>query len=264
MVVRHGWVLLACLGLSCHSALPMAPVATEPAGQAWEQGQEAMRAGQIEEAIRCYERSLQLDPTFTRTHLSLAAARLEHGELAAACPHLAEYVAAHPEQLGARAHYAELLLKLRRLPEARCQFERLVADTQNRPRPSVSQLIHSHGRLMEIAEAEHDVYAEHLNRGIGLYLLACEREAVAAETTELPAEGIFCKAAGELTLARLERPEEARPAWYLYEVWRHLGQRQPAARWLREADREAPFTYLTPAEQRSLAWARQRADGARP
>ena len=75
---------------------------------------------------------------------------------------------------------------------------------------------------------------------------------------ELPVEGLLCKAAGELTLARLERPDEARPCWYLYEVWSHLAQRQSALRWLREADAAAPFSYLTPNEQRRLSLAHQR------
>jgi hypothetical protein len=53
-------------------------------------------------------------------------------------------------------------------------------------------------------------------------------------------------------LARLQAPDQARPCWYLYEVWSRLAQRQPALRHLREADMAAPFSYLTPAEKRNL------------
>ena len=67
----------------------------------------------------------------------------------------------------------------------------------------------------------------------------------------------------ELALARLVRPDEARPCWYLYEVWSSLAQRQPAQRWLREADNWAPFSFLTPTEYRELQLTRQREQKAR-
>ena len=105
---------------------------------------------------------------------------------------------------------------------------------------------------MEIAEKEDDDYAAHLHRGIGLYLLAGQRELLPDDDDGMSAESLLCKAAGELTLARRERPEEARPYWYLFAVWSHLAQRQPAARWLRAADSAAAFSYLTPAERRGL------------
>jgi tetratricopeptide (TPR) repeat protein len=259
MVLRHGWLLLSLLGLSCHSVFPVQP-ATEAvqAARLWEEGQAAMRRGQVDVAIRRYEDSLFTDPELVRNHLSLAAAYLERGDPEAACPHLGCYVAACPDHLAMRAHYAELLLRLRQLPTARAEYEHFVAQMQDQGKPAYAQLIHCHSRLMEIAEATDDVYGEHLHRGIGLYLLACEREALTDLGDELPAEGMYCKAAGELSLARLERPTDARPCWYLHEVWAHLGQRQPAGRWLREADRDAPFSTLTPAEQRGLHMACQR------
>jgi hypothetical protein len=107
---------------------------------------------------------------------------------------------------------------------------------------------------MEIAEAEGDEYAEHLHRGIGLYLLARERAELPEieDEGEMSEEGLLCKAAGELTMARMARRDEARPCWYLYEVWSRLDQRQPALRHLRLADAAAPFSYLTPAERREL------------
>ena len=68
----------------------------------------------------------------------------------------------------------------------------------------------------------------------------------------LSTEALLCKAAAELGLARMKRPSEARPCWYLHEVWSRLAQQHPAARWLRAAEAAAPFSYLTPAEQRDL------------
>jgi hypothetical protein len=105
---------------------------------------------------------------------------------------------------------------------------------------------------MEIAESQGDAYAEHLHRGIGLLLLVGESAASPEVEKELPSEGLFCKAAGELTLALDERPDEARPSWYLHTVWTRLGQRVPAQRCLTDADAAAAFSYLTPVEQRAL------------
>ena len=89
-----------------------------------------MRAGRPEEAIDAYQRSLHKDPTFTRNHLSLAAAQLEKGDKEAARPHLAHYVEAHPEHLEVRARYVELLWRTERFEEARKELEVLVAEAQ--------------------------------------------------------------------------------------------------------------------------------------
>ena len=66
------------------------------------------------------------------------------------------------------------------------------------------------------------------------------------------AEELLCKAAAELTLARMYRPGEARPCWYLHGVWARLGQRQPAGRYYWAAEQLAGLSYLTPAEVREL------------
>jgi hypothetical protein len=112
---------------------------------------------------------------------------------------------------------------------------------------------------MEIAEGDEDEYAEHLHRGIGLYLLARQRARLPEAEGTLNPEALLCKAAGELTSARLRRPEEARPWWYLSAVWTELAQQQPASRCRRAAEAAAPLSYLTPAEQRDLHLACRRA-----
>lgn len=248
----------ACL---CVCALLLAPPVRaddpSPAREAWVLGQDAMKRGKPDEAIRYYEQSLAADPGQKRTHLSLAAAYVQQGDGAAAAKHLAEYLAAFPEHHVVRVHFAELLLRLHRPHEARAQFERFIADVQDDPELGPKHLIHCHSRLMEIAEDEGDEYAEHLHRGIGLYLLGCERAGLPEpDEGELSVESVLCKAAGELTMAHLARRDEARPCWYLYAVWSRLGQRQPALRHLREADATAPFSYLTPGEKRDLELAR--------
>jgi tetratricopeptide (TPR) repeat protein len=249
------WMIVA---LGCHAGtLLEVPEEAPPANQLWEEGQEAMREGQPQQAIARYERSLDSDPALTRNHLSLAAAYLEKGDPEAARPHLEKYVATHPENLPARGYLAELLLRLDQLPEARGEYERLAAALQEKGPAEDNQLIRCHRRLMEIAEALEDSYGQHLHRGIGLFLLAKARAVLPEPDGLLPTEGLLCKAAGELSLARLERPDEARPCWYLYEVWSQLPLRQPALRSLDSARLAAPFTYLTPAEQRGLQLACQ-------
>jgi hypothetical protein len=147
---------------------------------------------------------------------------------------------------------------LKRLCEARTELERAVADGQNLAEPPAHLLIHCQTRLMEIAEAAGDEYGIHLHRGIGVYLIACQRGRLEDATERSSTEALLCQAAGELALAHLERPEEARPCWYLYEVWTHLDQKMPALHNLAEADAAAPFSYLTPAEKNRLYLVRER------
>jgi predicted Zn-dependent protease len=244
--------LLACLSVSSFATEPGTPTALD----LWNKGQSAMRDGHPETAALYYQQSLALDPTLARNHLSLAAAYLEQGLDDKACPHLATYLAARPEHLSIRLHFADLLLRLQRLPEARVQFERYVADAQGQGGPAARQLLHCHSQLMEIAETLDDVYEEHLHRGIGLFLLARERAGVPdADDGTVSTEGLLCKAAGELTRARQKRPEEARPYWYLSQVWSRLAQRHPAQHCLRQAEDASLTSQLTPAERRDLSQA---------
>jgi tetratricopeptide (TPR) repeat protein len=223
-----------------------------PALQMWLRGQRAMAEGQAEQAIASFQESLRLDPTLARNHLSLAAAYLAQGSDAEAEPHLARYLDAQPDHLVVRINYSNLLLRLGRTHDARTQLERFIAEVQDHDTLAHQHLVASHSRIMEIAQGEEDRYGEHLHRGIGLYLLACRRAELAEDGGPLTVQELLCKAAAELTLARRERPDEARPNWYLHEVWDQLAQQQPALRCLRLAARAAPFTYLTPAEQRKL------------
>jgi tetratricopeptide (TPR) repeat protein len=211
-----------------------------------------MAEGQPEQAISSFQESLRQDPTLACNHLSLAAAYLAQGNDAEAEPHLARYLQAQPDHIVARLNYADLLLRLGRPRDARSHLERFIADVQDHETLARQHLVSSHSRIMEIARGEEDRYSEHLHRGIGLYLLACRRAELPEEGGPLTEESLLCKAAAELTLARLERPDEARPYWYLHEVWDKLAQQQPATRCLRQASRTAPFTYLTPAEHRKL------------
>ena len=253
MANRPLWICFAWACLGCQGLVPLGlPAEQDQAPDLWEKGQEAMRLGKPEYAVLYYQQSLAADPNLVRNHLSLAAAYLDQGNDLAACAHLGRYVRAHPDQLAIRIHLADLQLRMHRLADSRLEFERCVACAQDQPEPGYGPLIHCHARLMEIAEQSEDEYQEHLHRGIGLALLARERCQLPDPEGDLPTESLLCKSAAELTLAHLARPEEARPAWYLYEVWAMLDQRQTALRFLKEAAAAGPFSELTVAEKRRL------------
>jgi tetratricopeptide (TPR) repeat protein len=246
--------LIVCLAARAGLADDPAAAPT-PAERLWRQGQDALRNGRTDEAIQLFEQSLVLDPDLVSNHLSLAAAYLDKGDDERAGPHLARYLAARPEHCMVRAHYAELLLRRREVEAARRQYERFDADVQELEQLAKEELVHCHSRLMQIAEQEDDDFGVHLHRGIGLYALARQQELLGGDEQGLSTESLLCQAAAELTLAHRLRPGEARPCWYLFQVWSQLAQRQSAARWLRAADAAAPFSPLTPAERRKLALA---------
>jgi hypothetical protein len=233
--MRLHWLGMACLVcLTCQSLAivgpPQAPV--EPVPQ-----------------------STPADRSPKASHLTLAAAYLEKGDEPAACAHLGQFLRAHPEHRNARFYHAELLLKLGRPREAEGEFERAIAQTQAEPEPDLDHLVRCHTRMLEVGEALDDDYVVQLHRGIGLYLLARRRAALVDPAGELSTESLLCRSVRALTRARTLRPGEARPCWYLHAAWRQLAQQPPARRWLVEARRHAPFSYLSPAEQRDLSLA---------
>ena len=193
------------------------------------------------------------EPAVADDRLSLAADCLDQGDLAAAARHLEAHVVAHPDQVVFRAQLADLLLRLDRLPEAQAHFEAAVARAQDGPTVVRRDLVHYHTRLMEIARQRADEYAEHLHRGIGLYLVGTHLAERGGESGDV--ERLMCKAAAALADAQARRPDDARAPWYLYRVWSHLDQPRPADKALRQAAAAAPFSALTPAEARDLALA---------
>ncbi|HMP04462.1 MAG TPA: hypothetical protein PKC45_18380, partial [Gemmatales bacterium] len=147
---------------------------------------------------------------------------------------------------------AELLYRLKQGDKAKLHFELFIALGQEHGDLAFRYLIHSHSRLVALAEEDDNEYSEHLHRGIGLYLLGCRRTEETVGPGELTAEALFCRAASELQKARAERPDEARPCLYLYSAWQRLGQGSAAAAALRQADRHATLSFLTPCERRQL------------
>ena len=243
---------LTQLALALALALLAPAAGPTPAEKAFHLGQQALEGDRFDEAVGQFELCLRLDPAHAQAHLSLAAAHLALGEDRLAAPHLGDYLAARPDHFLVRMPYAELLARLERLAEAGHQLERFVEQAQEFPRIADDHLIACHTRLMEIGEKQGDEYTERLHRGIGLYLLAQKRLDLGGAGAARLAEELLCKAAAELTLARMYRPDEARPCWYLHGVWARLGQQQPAVKWLRAAQESAGLSYLTPAEGREL------------
>jgi tetratricopeptide (TPR) repeat protein len=230
--------------------------AQEPQARSlWEQGQAAMKRGDRPQAIDFYERCLKQDPSFVRAHLSIAAAYLELNDERQALPHLASYVRAVPDHLIMRVHYAEILFRLQLFQEARTQFEEFLVLGQDRSETTPTLLIEVHSKLMEIGELTEDEYTERLHRGIGLYLLAGERNRLGEPDATLSVEGLLCRAVTELKEAAEQRPQEARPLWYLYLTWTRLGERPQALRALHQAEQNAGFSRMTPFEEQEMQFA---------
>ncbi|NBO90717.1 MAG: hypothetical protein EBV06_00125 [Planctomycetia bacterium] len=211
-----------------------------------------MEADRFDEAIGQFRLSLRLSQDHVQSHLGLAACYLAMGREADAVDPLQAYLAARPDHFLIRWHLADVFLRVGRSREARGQLERFLIAAQMNPALGDDHVIRCHTRLMEIAEKQGDYYAEHLNRGIGLLLLAERKAELGDADARRGAEELLCKAAAELTLSELTRPSEARPAWYLYRVWTALAQRHPAQRWLCTARNRATPGTMTPAEMNAL------------
>jgi len=181
--------------------------------------------------------------------LGLAADCLASGNDIGAATHLGRHVRANPTHVVFRAQLADILTRLDRLTEAQSQFETAIAYAQDGPKAARERLVHFHTRVMEIARQREDTFAEHLHRGIGLCIVAT-RLGESGKSDDV--ERILIKAAGALKEAHERRPDDARPLWYLYQVWTKLDQPRPAEKCLQKAIAAAPLSELTPAELREL------------
>jgi tetratricopeptide (TPR) repeat protein len=245
--LRLAFLVLAVAGCRAVSPAPVPPA--DPVPVAPPQQVRAKAPVEVVPAAATAEPPADDRPA-TPDALSLAADCLDRGDEPAAARYLERHVGEHPDQVVFRAQLAELLARLDRLPEAQAHYEAAAASAQDGPPIVRKDLVRYHTRLMEIARQRDDAYAEHLHRGIGLYLVA-GRLGDSAEAGDV--ERLLCKAATALKEAQVLRPDDARPAWYLYRVWSKLDQPRPAEKALRKAVANAPFSRLTPAEARELA-----------
>lgn len=257
------WLIPASFWLCCLGCQSLAPPglrsSTDSARSAQspqalrEEGQKAMRDGDASRAIYLFVYSLSLEERWPHNRLlTSAATHLSRGENDAACADLGQFLETHPQHGNARFCLAELLLRLDQLPEARRQYEQLIDRCADTLPEDEHLLLHCHGRLTVLAEAINDPFPAHLHRGIGLYLLAISKMPPGADDPDVSNESLLCRAMTELLEAQELKPGEAQPCWYLYAVYQKLGQQHLARRWLRAAQRVAPFTHLSAAEQRDL------------
>lgn len=190
--------------------------------------------------------------------LGLAAVCIEKGDNNGAINQLRKHLQSHPEQIMIRAYLAELLLKVKKLPDAQHQFDRFIAEAQSAKGPAQKHVLHCHTRLMEIAQDRDDAYGEHLHRGIGMVLLARQLEAgIGSEEVE-PGfrERLLCKAVAELNKAKKLRSDEPRPHCYLAEVFTKLDQPRSADKALQSAKSLAALLPLPASEMKALYAAR--------
>jgi len=185
--------------------------------------------------------------------LSMAADGMAAGDDAAAAKHLARHVKAFPDQLVFRNQLAELEFKLGKYADAQTHFAKFDEAAAGSAR-LLGQRIHCHTRLMEIAQAREDGFAEKLHRAVGLHLIAGEVQSKHDDPAALSpdAEKLWCRAAAELKAAGELRPEDARCAWYQHVVWTKLDQPRPAEKALRTAAANAAFSPLPPGEEREM------------
>ncbi len=177
--------------------------------------------------------------------LRQAAQDLDAGDDHAALQRLVQYVRAFPEHLSMRAHLAELQIKLGLYDEARGQLEQYLADAPVHGEAAQHRL-HCHTRLVELAVARGDLYAECLHRGGGLLTLA---QQLARHDPDAPeVQRILFEAIAELNKAASARGDEPRPHLWLAQCWTQLGQTQPAREHRAKARRLALTGDLSDAE----------------
>jgi Tfp pilus assembly protein PilF len=236
---RTAWLLLlACTG--CQSLSTLSPVTPKLPAPTPVREPAPVAATRAEAA---------LDPDFLLGRATSLAAQGDHE---AAAEQLTQYITLRPEHLSARAQLGELLFRQGKHEEARLQLELFIALAQDHGEPAFRHLIHCHSRLVEIAEEQNNDYEEHLNRGIGLFLLAVRRAGEADPNGDCSANSLLCRAATELQAARQDQPDQARSHLYLYQTWKRLGQHSAAVRSLHTADHHALLSRLTPLERREL------------
>lgn len=223
MLRQFAWIIVSGVSAAtvCAADLPRLPMAATP---------------------------LQLAGPAGSAELTRAAACIERGDAETAIAIISRYVRENPGQFTVRAYLAELYWRTNHWPEAHLEFNRFIADAQAAG-ADPARLVHGHTRLMAIAEKTGDRSSEHLHRGIGLYWLARR------ETDRATAESLLCKAAGVLALVERNRPDDARPKWYLHQVWTALDQPSRARGCLNSAARLTAFSDLTPAELADLSLA---------
>jgi Flp pilus assembly protein TadD len=146
-------------------------------------------------------------------------ARADHRGAAA---HLSAYVRANPDQPLFRLQLADLCARAALPAEAKVHYERFVADAEDGPPALRPHLVTAHIKLMGLAQARGDTFAEALHRGAGLLQLVKDQDGTADRDPAF-CEEMLCKALKALTEAKELRPGDPRPRAALAQVYERAG-----------------------------------------
>jgi predicted Zn-dependent protease len=181
--------------------------------------------------------------------LARAAECISRNELATAATHLEAHVRAHPDQPLYRIQLADLHTRTAN-PEAAIEhLERFVADAHA---PALRKYLpDAHTKLMGLAQARGDRFAELLHRGAGLLALLTELDADAGRDAAF-CEEVTCKALRALTDAKALKPSDPRARMYLADAYARSGNAKGAAGERAAARTSAALGELSPAERAQL------------
>jgi tetratricopeptide (TPR) repeat protein len=92
------------------------------ARDAFEQGKSAQINKEIERAIECYQRAIEIEPTFLDARKALIAAYLQGGEELKEAEAITEYLEIQPTAASYRLRLGRILLEQKQLEKALAQF----------------------------------------------------------------------------------------------------------------------------------------------
>lgn len=182
--------------------------------------------------------------------LARAAECIARNELVAAVAHLEAHVRAHPDQPLYRLQLADLHTRTANTEAATEHLEHFVCDAQ--PVAALRKYLpDAHTKLMGLAQARGDRFAELLHRGAGLLALVAELDA-ATERDAHFCEEVTCKALRALADAKALKPSDPRARLYLADAYSRSGNAKGAAGERAAARTGAALGELTPTERDRL------------
>lgn len=203
------------------------------------------------------ESEATFDSTIAEDALAKAAEHLDRDENREALPYLRAYVKANPDAVMIRAYLAELYLRLGETENASREFHTVIDIAETMSGPIRDHRVHCHTRLMEMAQADGDDFAEYLNRGIGLYLLVKRWDAEPGRSDEIVAEQTLSQALQAFREAEKYDSSDPRPQLWRAKVLDRLGQGAAA-----DTARQRAITLQDRSEPYSTDWARYRFESA--
>ncbi len=166
--------------------------------------------------------------------------------------YLQNYLDIYPDAALIRLQVAELCFRRAALEESRKHFRRALGEVTDPPLP-VHCRLHAHSRLMEIAAEQGKRFDEELQRGMGLTVLAENRQQESPDKPGTSAQELYGKARLALERAALLSPGDAQPPLYLVTVWQGMQQTRNAHLAFDQARRLALGSSLSPYDQLKLA-----------